>query len=153
VLTVRAPVPWPHMSETTAVVFGALLLALFFGILAVMLWRNARARYVPLDSVYVIDDAVGFVSEHLSDDVPLTRRDIRRILEWEVYFLQMQARRAHRSGGGDIVAGGTDQAVEYIQAQAAAKQNAEYPEHQIRAVLAGEAAYLQAIGAVGDVVT
>jgi hypothetical protein len=30
------------MSETTAFVFGALLLALFFGILAVMLWRNAR---------------------------------------------------------------------------------------------------------------
>ena len=141
------------MSESTAVVFGALLLALFLGILAIMLWRNARTRYVPLDSVYVIDDAVGFVSEQLSDDVLLARRDVRRILEWEVYFLQMQARKAHRSGGGDIVAGGTDRAVEYIQAQAAAKQNVEYEERQIRAVLAGEAAYLQAIGAVGEVVT
>jgi hypothetical protein len=141
------------MSESTAVVFGALLLALFLGILAIMLWRNARTRYVPLDSVYVIDDAVGFVSEQLSDDVSLARRDVRRILEWEVYFLQMQARKAHRSGGGDIVAGGTDQAVEYIQAQAAAKQNVGYEERQIRAVLAGEAAYLQAIGAVGEVVT
>ena len=141
------------MSESTAVVFGALLLALFLGILAIMLWRNARTRYVPLDSVYVIDDAVGFVSEQLSDEVSLTRRDVRRILEWEVYFLQMQARKAHRSGGGDIVAGGTDQAVEYIQAQAAAKQNVEYEERQIRAVLSGEAAYLQAIGAVGEVVT
>ena len=141
------------MSESTAVVFGALLLALFLGILAIMLWRNARTRHVPLDSVYVIDDAVGFVSEQLFDDVSLARRDVRRILEWEVYFLQMQARKAHRSGGGDIVAGGTDQAVEYIQAQAAAKQNAGYEERQIRAVLAGEAAYLQAIGAVGEVVT
>ena len=141
------------MSESTAVVFGALLLALFLGILAIMLWRNARTRYVPLDSVYVIDDAVGFVSEQLSDEVSLTRRDVRRILEWEVYFLQMQARKAHRSGGGDIVAGGTDQAVEYIQVQAAAKQNVEYEERQIRAVLSGEAAYLQAIGAVGEVVT
>ncbi len=141
------------MSESTAVAFGALLVALFLGVLAVMLWRNARVRTVPADAVYVIEDAVGFVSAQLPDGLSLERSDVRRILEWEVHFLQMQARRAHRSGGGDIVAGGTDQAVEYIQAQAAAKQDVEYEELQIRTVLAGEATYLQAIGAVGEVVT
>lgn len=140
------------MSGTTALVFGALLLALFLGVLAVMVWRNARARSVPAGVVYVLEDAVAFVAGRLGE-VGLSRTDVRRILEWEVYFLQMQARRAYRAGGGDIIAGGTDQAVEYIQAQTAAKQQAHYTEDQVRAVLAGEAAYLQSIGAVGEVAT
>ncbi|HSR45428.1 MAG TPA: hypothetical protein VLT15_09385 [Acidimicrobiia bacterium] len=141
------------MSAATALVFGSLLVAVFLGLLAIMLWRNSKVRGVPVEAVYSIEDAVGFVSARLAGTTHLARRDIRRILEWEVHFLQMQARRAHRAGGGDIVAGGTDDAVEYIQAQAAAKQSAEYGEEQIRAVLAGEAAYLQSIGAVGEVVT
>ncbi len=140
------------MSGTTALAFGALLFALFLGVLAVMVWRNARVRRIPPGVVYVLEDAVAFVVGRLGE-VGLSRTDVRRILEWEVYYLQMQARRAHRAGGGDIIAGGTDQAVEYIQAQTAAKQQAQYTEDQVRAVLAGEAAYLQSIGAVGEVAT
>lgn len=141
------------MSGLTAVTFGALLLAVFIAVLAVMLWRNGRVRRIPGEVVYVIEDAVGFVAAGLSEEASLGRADIRRILEWEVRFLQMAGRMAHKIGGGDIVAGGTDQAVEYIQTNAAAKQQVEYNDDQIRAVLAGEAGYLQSIGAVGEVVT
>jgi hypothetical protein len=141
------------MSGLTGVALGALLLAVFLGVLGVMVWRNARERRIPAAPVYVIEDAAGFVAALLDGETALGRADIRRILEWEVYFLQMQARRSHRLGGGDIVAGGTDQAVEYIQVQAAAKQQVAYSEDHIRAVLAGEAAYLKSIGAVGEVVT
>ena len=141
------------MSGATAVVFGALLLAAFLGVLAVMFWKNAGARRVPVGAVYVLDDAVGFVVGNLGDETDLSRSDVRRILEWEVFYLQMRAREAHRQGGGDIVAGGTDQAVEYIQAKAEAKQQAVYSDEQVRAVLRGEAEYLKSIGAVGEVVT
>ena len=149
----QRPVPWRVMSSATAIVFSISLLALFIGLVAVMLWRNSQIRHVPTDAVYVIEDATGFVAARLDPALSLTRRDVRRILEWEIYFLQMQARQAHRHGGGDIVAGGSDQAVEYIQTQAAAKQQAEYRAEQIRGVLAEEVAYLQSIGAVGEVVT
>jgi hypothetical protein len=141
------------MSGATAVVFGALLLAAFLGVLAVMFWKNAGARRVPVGAVYVLDDAVGFVVGNLGDETDLSRSDVRRILEWEVFYLQIRARKAHRQGGGDIVAGGTDQAVEYIQAKAEAKQQAVYSDEQVRAVLRGEAEYLKSIGAVGEVVT
>lgn len=141
------------MSGATAVVFGALLLAAFLGVLAVMFWKNAGARRVPVRAVYVLDDAVGFVVGNLGDETDLSRSDVRRILEWEVFYLQIRARKAHRQGGGDIVAGGTDQAVEYIQAKAEAKQQAVYSDEQVRAVLRGEAEYLKSIGAVGEVVT
>ena len=141
------------MSGATAVVFGALLLAAFLGVLAVMFWKNAGARRVLASAVYVLDDAVGFVVGGLEEELDLRRSDVRRILEWEVYYLQMRARKAHRQGGGDIVAGGTDQAVEYIQAKAESKQQATYSDEQIRAVLHGEAEYLKSIGAVGEVVT
>ena len=141
------------MSGATAVVFGALLLAAFLGVLAVMFWKNAGARRVPVGAVYVLDDAVGFVVGNLGGETDLSRSDVRRILEWEVFYLQIRARKAHRQGGGDIVAGGTDQAVEYIQAKAEAKQQAVYSDEQVRAVLRGEAEYLKSIGAVGEVVT
>ena len=141
------------MSGATAVVFGALLLAAFLGVLAVMFWKNAGARRVLASAIYVLDDAVGFVVGGLEEELDLRRSDVRRILEWEVYYLQMRARKAHRQGGGDIVAGGTDQAVEYIQAKAESKQQATYSDEQIRAVLQGEAEYLKSIGAVGEVVT
>jgi hypothetical protein len=141
------------MSSAAAIAFGVLLFAVFLGILALMLWRNARIRQVPAEIVYVIEDAVGFVVGRLDPGLSLGRRDVRRILEWEVYSLQMQARKAHRAGGGDIVAGGTDQAVEYIQAQTELKQQSQYTDEQVRAVLSGEADYLRSIGAVGEVVT
>ena len=141
------------MQSMNGVVLGALLLAAFLAVLAVMLWKNAGARRVAGEVVYVIEDAVEFISAEFGDDATLAPADVRRILEWEVHFLQMQARSAHRAGGGDIIAGGTDQAVEYIQAQAAAKQQAVHSTDQIRSVLAGEASYLVSIGAVGEVAT
>ncbi|MFW2338858.1 MAG: hypothetical protein ACN4GK_02310 [Acidimicrobiia bacterium] len=141
------------MSGATAVLFGALLLAAFLGVLAVMFWKNAGARRLQPGPIYVLDDAVGFVTGELGEEIELRRSDVRCILEWEVFYLQMRARKAHRQGGGDIVAGGTDQAVGYIQAKAEAKQQVTYSDAQIRAVLQGEAEYLKSIGAVGEVVT
>lgn len=137
----------------TGLVLGSLLLAFFLGVLAVMIWRNARSKRVPGEVVYVLDDAVVYVLDFLGAASDLKERDVRRILEWEVHHLQMRARKGHRAGGTDIIAGGTDQAVEYIRQHAETKQQAVYSEEQIRSVLSGEAAYLVSIGAVGEVVT
>ena len=109
-------------------------------------WVPELARHVYFEASAVIIAFINFGSllEHRARGK--TSQAIKRLIG-------LQARTAHRAGGGDIVAGGTDQAVEYIRERAAAKQQVEYTEEQVRAVLAGEAGYLQSIGAVGEVVT
>lgn len=125
------------------IVLGALLLAVFLGILAVVLWQEARSLPGPRE--YLMDEAVGFVHARLPEE---TRRrlgedDILRILEWQVLYLQ-----GHDGGGRVRVAGGP-KAARYIRDQAAFEQGVEYRDEEIRAVLVQEARYLAAIGAVG----
>jgi hypothetical protein len=138
------------MSGVTAVALGAILFAVFLGIVAVMVWQEAQKRRVAAEPVYVLEDAVSFVTALLDGSHELRTGDVRRILEWEVHYLQLRARGGAKRGGIDVIAGGTDQAVEYIRERTLAKQGKEYSEDQVRAVLAGEAAYLRSIGAVGE---
>lgn len=122
---------------------------MFLVVVALMVWQEAKRRpsYQPLE--YVIEDAVKHVSSRLGDGSPLNRSDVRRILEWEVFYLQGLAQKDRRNPV-ETVAGGHQASVDYIAAEIEARHGVAYSHHDIEEVLRLEADYLMAIGAVGD---
>ncbi len=137
------------MSSLEIVTFVALLIGLLLVMVALLVWQEARRRpsYEPLE--YVVNDAVKHVLERLPDDTTLGRADVRRILEWEVFYLQGLAQEERRNPV-ETVAGGHHASVEYIADRIHTKHGVSYPPEEIEQVLRLEADYLAAIGAVGD---
>ncbi|MDP8957882.1 MAG: hypothetical protein M3N51_01485 [Actinomycetota bacterium] len=132
------------MQGAGPVIVAALLFALLLGIAAALLWQETRRRSFHPAREYLLEEAVGFVHARLPEPTRsrLDDDDVRRILEWEVLYLQ------GRGPGGVRVAGGAE-AVRYVRERAARVQGVEYREEDIDEVLRGEAGYLMAIGAVG----
>lgn len=95
--------------------------------------------------VYSVEDAIEFVWEGLSSETRQTidRSDVRRILDWEMHYLQ---RPDHREG--PAVVGGIDAAA-YAQ-ERSIEQGYGYEPPVIFEVLDLQAAYLAGLGAVGD---
>jgi hypothetical protein len=137
------------VSPTAFVSFVALLVGVFLLIVALIVWQEAKRRpsYEPLE--YVIEDAVKHAHTGLPEESSLTRADVRRILEWEVFYLQGLAQ-DRRSNPVETVAGGHDASVEYVVGQIQAKHGVSYPRGDVEEVLRLEADYLMAIGAVGE---
>ena len=139
------------MSGPAVVGFVALLVAVLLFIVALVVWQEARRRpsYEPLE--YVVEDAVRHIEASLllEGKEELRRGDIRRILEWEVYYLQGLAQK-DRKNPVETVAGGHAPAVEYIAEQIAVKHGVTYSSEEIEDVLRYEADYLMRIGAVGE---
>jgi hypothetical protein len=129
----------------------ALLVGVFLVILALVVWQEARRRpsYEPLE--YVVDDAVKHIEEGLEAEGhdSLGRGDVRRILEWEVFYLQGLAQE-DRSNPVETVAGGHEASITYITEQIAQKHGVSYSREDVEAVLRLEADYLFRIGAVGE---
>jgi hypothetical protein len=140
-----------RMSPQAAVTLGALLLALLLVLTAAMVWQEAKRRSSREPLVYAVNDAVDFVVSSIDGEVVnrLGKAGVRRILEWEVYYLQGLAERK-RDPDRAVVAGGHEPAVEYIADQIDNRHGVTYAREDIRAVLAGEAGYLATIGAVGE---
>ncbi|MDH4116267.1 MAG: hypothetical protein OEX04_03230 [Acidimicrobiia bacterium] len=136
------------MSPTTVVTLVAVLAAVFLAVTAAMLWQEAKRRSFDEGVVYVVDDAVDFIHARL-ESIDLRRSDVKRIIEYEVFYLQGLAQE-RRANPVDVVAGGAEAAVEYIAARIAETHGVSYPLDGIREVLGHEAAYLRSIGAVGD---
>ena len=128
-----------------------LLAGVFLVILALIVWQEARRRpsYEPLE--YVVEDAVRHVEAGLEaeGDTTMSRADIRRILEWEVFYLQGLAQ-DDRKNPVDTVAGGHEASIEYITEQIASKHGVSYSPENVEDVLRHEADYLYRIGAVGE---
>lgn len=139
------------MSTIEIFSFVALLVGVLLVIVALMVWQEAKRRpsYEPLE--YVVNDAVKHIAERLPEDSGLRHSDIRRIIEWEVFYLQGLAQE-DRKNPVDTVAGGHDLSVAYIADQIQEKHSVSYSHDQINDVLRLEADYLLAIGAVGDAV-
>ncbi len=128
-----------------------LLVGVFLLILALVVWQEAKRRpsYEPLE--YVVEDAVrhveaGLVSEGNQN---LGRADIRRILEWEVFYLQGLAQDDRRQAV-ETVAGGHQASIEFIIDRIATEHGVSYAPSDVEDVLRFEADYLMRIGAVGD---
>ena len=139
------------MSPQTAVIVGALLLAVFLVVIAAMVWQEAKRRSGRGGLVYSVDDAVDFAWAGLNEDVRdrLGKAGVRRVLEWEVYYLQGLAERK-RAKEVTVVAGGHEPAVHFIAEQIGRRHGIHYDLADIREVLAREAGYLATIGAVGE---
>lgn len=137
------------MSSLEIITFVAMLVGVLLVIVALMVWQEAKRRpsYEPLE--YVVNDAVKHVAERLPDESGLRSADIRRILEWEIFYLQGLAQ-DNRKNPVETVAGGHEMSVDYIADQIHTKHGVSYSLTQIAEVLRLEADYLVAIGAVGD---
>lgn len=127
--------------------FAALMVVvLAFGV--AMFWQESK-RMQQSTTIYGVEDSIEFIWDALGEDnLGLTKSDVRRILEWEMYYLQQP----HLwEGEGTAVVGGEASAV-YVQEQALAMGHS-YEPVQIYAVLDFQAAYLLAIGAIGNEAT
>lgn len=98
------------------------------------------------EAIYGVEDSIEFVWEALGEDrLGLKKSDVRRILEWEMHYLQQP----HLWEGDEKAVVGGDSSAAYVQEQAL-EAGHPYEPDQIFAVLEFQAAYLHAIGAIGD---
>ena len=125
--------------------FGVMMaLVLAFGI--AMFWQESR-RVQHREAIYGVEDSIEFIWDGLGDDkLGLKKSDVRRILEWEMYYLQQP--KLWEDEGPPIVGG--EAAARYTQ-ERALEAGFSYEPPQIFGVMDLQAEYLQAIGAVGDV--
>jgi hypothetical protein len=136
------------MSGAGAIVLGAALLAVFLLIVAALLVQEARSRGRTAEPVYGVEDATDHAMAHLPDEVRdrLGRDNVRRVLEWQVAFLQGLAR---DDDGLPIVVGSTEGTVDHIRAGLARKGH-HLAAGDIGAVLETQGGYLETLGLIGD---
>lgn len=131
-------------SVIVAIASLALLVAVAFAF-----WWQENHRTPEREVVYGVEDALDFVMARLSEKsrLDIRRNDARRILEWELRYLQDPAIRS----GAVAVVGGLE-AAQFAQDQALA-QGFSYDGDAIIEVLDLQAAYLGTLGAVGEPVS
>jgi hypothetical protein len=123
-----------------AVMIGVVLL---FGV--AMFWQESK-RMTSKEAIYGVEDSIEWIWEGLGEDKQgLNRGDIRRILEWEMFYLQQPDL---WEGDGHPVVGG-EAAAAFAQEKSLEAGKA-YEPGQIYAVLDLQATYLEAIGAIGQ---
>ena len=124
-------------------VIALVLVLVVFG--AGMLIQEHGRRVDDGVAVYGVDDAVIYIWERLPERIvsSIGQADVRRILEWEMLYLQQPTKR-----DGPAVVGGID-AAEFVQ-ERAFETGHSYEPNEIFAVLDLQADYLRAIGAVGS---
>jgi len=133
---------------TPSVILLIVLAVVFLVVAAAFAWQEKRAEEEDV-TVYSVEDSIAYVYEHLSEPHKgnLKKLDVRRILEWEVRWLQDPG--VH--GDAPVVAGGLPSA-EYAQ-NSLAHKGYVYDGPEIIEVLDLRADYLATIGAVGDPLT
>lgn len=122
------------------------LLALLIAVAAAFYWQERH----PTDdgiAVYGVEDSIEWVWAGLSPDAKarMQRADVRRILEWDVRYLQDPSVRTDPES--PAVAGGIDAAA-YAHAQSYATGHS-YEAEDILEVLRLRTDYLAAIGVIG----
>jgi hypothetical protein len=130
-------------------VTGPVLFAVLFVVVLAfgvgMFWQESKRMQQPA-AIYGVDDSVEWIWEGLGEDRHgLTKTDVRRILEWELHYLQQPD--LWKGDGAPVVGGAA--AAAYAQDRAHADGH-DYEPDQIFAVLDLQATYLQAIGAVAE---
>jgi hypothetical protein len=136
------------MSGATLVVFVGILGAVLLITVALMVWQEGKKRSFDLAPSYVIDDLIAHVRTNLDPEIlgRIGTDGVERIIDWEVRYLL-------RDGGEGVIAGGTDASVSYIVDRIDQVHRVSYSQDDVRAVLALEAEYLMAVGAIGDPVS
>lgn len=126
------------------------LVAVLLVIVALVIWQHAQ-REGPREVTFGIENAVSFIITRLDAEVHqrLGTDGVRRVVEWEVFYLQGLAQENRRQPV-ETVAGDYGPAVEFIKGEIARVNNRTYAAEDIGAVLALGVTYLQSIGAIGD---
>jgi hypothetical protein len=131
----------------TSVVLLIVLGVIFLVVAGGFAWQEQRSRAEDI-TIYSVEDSIAFVVARLTAATAekIKEKDVRRILEWEVRYLQDPAVRRH--GDETVIAGGLPSA-EYAQNTLAA-MGYPYDGPEIIEVLDLRAAYLESIGAIGE---
>ena len=130
----------------------AALLVLVIGLVAVGQLAGRLAAQPPT-SLYDLDEAVEFVADRLPEDVTadLTYDDVRKMLTWHLDYLRDRGI-ARSQGENELVSGplvaAEDDALAYVLGRAA-EADLEIDDVWVAQVIAGNEAYLEAIGAIG----
>jgi hypothetical protein len=130
----------------------AALLVLVIGLVAVGQLAGRLAAEPPT-SLYDLDEAVEFVADRLPEDVTadLTYDDVRKMLTWHLDYLRDRGI-ARSQGENELVSGplvaAEDDALAYVLGRAADSDLA-IDDVWVAQVIAGNEAYLEAIGAIG----
>jgi hypothetical protein len=139
------------VTGASLIAFVGLLVGVLLVIVAMVVYQEAKRRpsYDPL--TYVIDDAVKHIQEGLKAEgrTSLSRGDILRIIEWEIFYLQGLAQE-DRKAPVETIAGGHDASVEYIVDEIRENHGVTHSPEAVADVLRYEADYLIEIGAVGE---
>jgi hypothetical protein len=127
------------------------LVAVLLIIVALVIWQHAQ-REGPNEVTFGIENAVSFISARLDPEVRkrLGTDGVRRVVEWEVFYLQGLAQEDRRHPV-ETVAGDYGPAVEFIKGEIARVHGRTYSAEDIGSVLALGVTYLQSIGAIGEV--
>ncbi len=132
----------------TALQLGFLLLAIFLVLVAVLVWQEASKT--PMENVasYVVDEAVHYIYPQLSDQAMehLDPEGVRRVLDWEIAYLQGFSPKG-AAGLKPVRVAGSEEAIDFVHGQLGETHG--YPRDVIAEVLGYEAGYLAEIGAVG----
>ena len=130
------------MTTSTIVAIGLLMLLLGIGF--AFAWQERRPS-PELAVIYGTEDALEFIVPRLAESTrsALRRSDVRRILEWEMLYLQD----TDHPDGSHVIVGGLE-AAEFAQRKAL-EQGHGYNAEAIIDVLDRQAEYLAALGAIG----
>jgi hypothetical protein len=137
------------VGPTATLVLGGLLVGVFLLLVAVLLWQEARTRGQPPEPVWGIEDATDFVLPRLeeAERSRVGRDGVRRVVEWQVNFLQQLAK---ADAEVPIVVGATEGTISHI-AERVARQGHPLADADIAAILDLVGDYLVTIGVVGPV--
>lgn len=125
------------------------LLGVLLVIAGLIAWQHAQ-RSSANEVTYGVEDAVAYIHARLDPRIAerLAVAGIRRIIEWEVFYLQGLAQPDRRQPVVSV-AGDYPPAVEFIGLHIAQDHGVTYSDEDISAVLDIETGYLDSIGAVG----
>lgn len=125
--------------------FFAVMMAVVLAFGIAMFWQESK-RMTQKEVIYGVEDSIEYVWIGLGEDRHgLTKDDIRRILEWEMFYLQQPD--LWENDGPPVVGG--DAAATFAQ-ERSFEAGYSYEPEQIFAVLNLQSSYLQAIGAIGS---
>ena len=120
-----------------------MIVVLAFGV--AMFWQESKRMQQPA-AIYGVEDSIEWIWEGLGEDkLGLKKSDVRRILEWEMHYLQQPD--VWKDDRTAVVGG--DAAAAYTQEKSLEEGHA-YEPNQIFAVMDLQASYLEAIGAIGE---
>ncbi|HEX5630057.1 MAG TPA: hypothetical protein VFY15_00210 [Acidimicrobiia bacterium] len=128
----------------SAIAGGLVLAAVLVVMVLAFTWQGWRRRQDP-DPLYVLDDAAAYAHARLEAATRqrVDRRDVRRILEWQLEYHQVVAPRT-----GEVAVVGSGDAISHVLERAAESAMA-LEARDVAEVIAADVEYLVSIGAVG----